>query len=305
MDGVATPEEYVDRAVELGMQAIAITDHGTLSGHRELHRIAKAKGIKPILGVEGYMTTNMADKRAKADRTDPLDQNYHHIVLLAKNQIGLENLNKINEIAWTDGFFSKPRFDFETLAKYKEGIIVTSACLSGWIAKAVELGELATAKKHMKWFKEEFGDDYYVEVMPHNPSEVNKGIIELADAMNIKIVVTPDCHHSDTSQKEIQELMLILNTHAKLEKDVTYDKSKKKDNFMERLDYLYGADRMMSFNKFDIHLLSYEEMKNAMLKQGIDREDMFVSTNEIADKIGDYGIQEGLNLLPAQYRNPG
>jgi DNA polymerase-3 subunit alpha len=304
MDGVATPEEYVDRAVELGMQAIAITDHGTLSGHRELHRIAKAKGIKPILGVEGYMTTNMADKRAKADRTDPLDQNYHHIVLLAKNQIGLENLNKINEIAWTDGFFSKPRFDFETLAKYKEGIIVTSACLSGWIAKAVELGELATAKKHMKWFKEEFGDDYYVEVMPHNPSEVNKGIIELADAMNIKIVVTPDCHHSDTSQKEIQELMLILNTHAKLEKDVTYDKSKKKGNFMERLDYLYGADRMMSFNKFDIHLLSYEEMKNAMLKQGIDREDMFVSTNEIADKVGDYGIQEGLNLLPAQYRNP-
>jgi len=304
MDGVATPEEYVDRAVELGMQAIAITDHGTLSGHRELHRIAKAKGIKPILGVEGYMTTNMADKRAKADRTDPLDQNYHHIVLLAKNQIGLENLNKINEIAWTDGFFSKPRFDFETLAKYKEGIIVTSACLSGWIAKAVELGELATAKKYMKWFKEEFGDDYYVEVMPHNPSEVNKGIIELADAMNIKIVVTPDCHHSDTSQKEIQELMLILNTHAKLEKDVTYDKSKKKNNFMDRLDYLYGADRMMSFNKFDIHLLSYDEMKDAMLKQGIDREDMFTSTNEIADKVGDYGIQEGLNLLPAQYRNP-
>ena len=305
MDGVATPEEYVDRAVELGMQAIAITDHGTLSGHRELHRIAKAKGIKPILGVEGYMTTNMADKRAKAERTDPLDLNYHHIVLLAKNQIGLENLNKINEIAWTDGFFSKPRFDFETLAKYKEGIIVTSACLSGWIAKAVELGELATAKKHMQWFKNEFGDDYYIEVMPHNSPEINKGIIELADAMKIKIVVTPDCHHSDTSQKEIQELMLILNTHAKLEKDVTYDKSKKKGSFMDRLDYLYGADRMMSFNKFDIHLLSYEEMKEAMLKQGIDREDMFTSTNEIADKVEEYDIKSHLNLLPVQYKNPG
>jgi DNA polymerase-3 subunit alpha len=304
MDGVATPEEYVNRAVELGMPAIAITDHGTLSGHRELHRIAKAKGIKPILGVEGYMTTNMADKRAKADRTDPLDLNYHHIVLLAKNQIGLENLNKINEIAWTDGFFSKPRFDFETLAKYKEGIIVTSACLSGWIAKAVELGELATAKKYMQWFKEEFGDDYYIEVMPHNSAEINKGIVELADAMKIKIVVTPDCHHADTSQKEIQELMLILNTHAKLEKDVTYDKSKKKESFMDRLDYLYGADRMMSFNKFDIHLLSYEEMKNAMLKQGIDREDMFTSTLEIANKVEDYDIKEHMNLLPVQYKNP-
>jgi DNA polymerase III subunit alpha len=304
MDGVATPEEYVNRAVELGMTAIAITDHGTLSGHRELHRIAKANGIKPILGVEGYMTTSMADKRAKADRPDPLDQNYHHIVLLAKNQQGLENLNKINEIAWTDGFFSKPRFDFETLAKYKEGIIVTSACLSGWIAKAVELGELATAKKHIQWFKKEFGDDYYIEVMPHNPPEVNKGIIELADAAKVKIVVTPDCHHSDTSQKEVQELMLLLNTHAKLQKDVTYDKSKKHDSFMDRLDYLYGADRMMSFNKFDIHLLSYEEMKDAMLKQGIDREDMFVSTNEIADKVEGYDIKEHLDLLPVQYKKP-
>ncbi len=304
MDGVATPEEYVNRAVELGMTAIAITDHGTLSGHRELHRIAKANGIKPILGVEGYMTTSMADKRAKADRLDPLDQNYHHIVLLAKNQQGLENLNKINEIAWTDGFFSKPRFDFETLAKYKEGIIVTSACLSGWIAKAVELGELATAKKHIQWFKKEFGDDYYIEVMPHNPPEVNKGIIELADAAKVKIVVTPDCHHSDTSQKEVQELMLLLNTHAKLQKDVTYDKSKKHDSFMDRLDYLYGADRMMSFNKFDIHLLSYEEMKDAMLKQGIDREDMFVSTNEIADKVEGYEIKEHLDLLPVQYKKP-
>lgn len=304
MDGVATPEEYIDRAVELGMPALAITDHGTLSGHRELYRIAKAKGIKPILGVEGYMTTSMADKRAKADRTDPLDQNYHHIVLLAKNQIGLENLNKINEIAWTEGFFSKPRFDFDTLKKYKEGIIVTSACLSGWIAKAVELGELATAKRHIQWFKEEFGDDYYVEVMPHNPPEINKGIIELADSANVKIVVTPDCHHSDTSQKEVQELMLLLNTHAKLEKDVTYEKSKKHDSFMDRLDYLYGADRMMSFNKFDIHLLSYEEMKHAMAKQGIDREDMFTSTMEIANKVEDYDIKEHLDLLPAQYQDP-
>ena len=305
MDGVATPEEYVNRAVELGMPALAITDHGSLSGHRELHRIAKAKGIKPILGVEGYMTRDMKDKRAKAERTDPLDLNFHHIVLLAKNQTGLENLNKINEIAWTEGFFSKPRFDFDVLKKYKEGLIVTSGCLSGWIAKAVELGELATAKRHMQWFKDEFEDDYYIEVMPHNSAEINKGIIELADAMKIKIVVTPDCHHSDPSQKEIQELMLILNTHAKLEKDATYEKSKKKESFMDRLDYLYGANRMMSFNKFDIHLLSYDEMKDAMLKQGIDREDMFTSTIEIANKIEDYDIKEGLNLLPVQYPKPG
>jgi DNA polymerase-3 subunit alpha len=305
MDGVATPQEYVSRAVELGMPGIAITDHGTLSGHREMYRAAKDAGIKPILGIEGYMTTDMADKRAKADRTDPLDQNYHHIVLLAKSQQGLENLNKINEIAWTDGFFSKPRFDFSTLEKYKEGLIVTSACLSGWIAKAVELDELATAKKHIQWFKDTFKDDYYIEVMPHNPEKVNKGLIDLAKSMGVKIVVTPDCHHSDTSQKEIQELMLILNTHAKLQKDVTYDKSKKYKDMMDRLDYLYGSDRQMSFRSFDIHLLSYEEMKAAMAKQGIDNEEMFESTMDIYNKIEDYDIKSGLNLLPVQYRNPG
>jgi len=305
MDGVATPQEYVNRAVELGMPGIAITDHGTLSGHREMYRLAKEAGIKPILGVEGYMTTDMSDKRAKADRTDPLDQNYHHIVLLAKNQQGLENLNKINEIAWTEGFFSKPRFDFETLAKYKEGIIVTSACLSGWIAKAVELDELAIAKKHVTWFKETFGDDYYIEVMPHNSEKVNKGLVDLAKSMGVKLVVTPDCHHSDTSQKEIQELMLILNTHAKLQKDVTYEKSKKHKDMIDRLNYLYGADRQMSFQSFDIHLLSYQEMKDAMLKHGIDNDEMFASTLEICDKVEEYDIQSGLNLLPVQYRKPG
>ena len=304
MDGVATPQEYVKRAVELGMPGIAITDHGTLSGHREMYRLAKEAGIKPILGVEGYMTTDMSDKRAKADRTDPLDQNYHHIVLLAKNQQGLENLNKINEIAWTEGFFSKPRFDFDTLAKYKEGIIVTSACLSGWVAKAVELDELAIAKKHVAWFKEQFGDDYYIEVMPHNSEKVNKGLVDLAKSMGVKLVVTPDCHHSDTSQKEIQELMLILNTHAKLQKDVTYEKSKKQKNMIDRLNYLYGADRQMSFQSFDIHLLSYDEMKAAMLKHNIDNEEMFASTLEIYNKVEDYEIHNGLDLLPAQYRKP-
>jgi DNA polymerase-3 subunit alpha len=104
-DGIALPQEYVDRASELGMTALAITDHGSLSGHREMYRAAKAKGIKPILGVEGYMTEDRFDKRDPADRSGPLDLVYNHIVLLAKNQKGLENLNKLNEIAWTEGFY--------------------------------------------------------------------------------------------------------------------------------------------------------------------------------------------------------
>ena len=303
-DGVATPEEYIDRAVDLGMQAIAITDHGTLSGHRELYRGAKAKNVKPILGVEGYMCQDRFDTRDKSERDGQLDLVYNHIVLLAKNKVGLENLNKINEIAWTEGYFKKPRFDFEILKQYSEGIIVTSACPSSVLVKALEENAFAVAKKYIEWFKDTFKDDYYIEVMPHNAAEINKQLIALADEFGVKVVVTPDCHHSCKEQREVQEFKLLLNTHAKVEKDHTYDKSKKHKDMMERLDYLYGEDRQITFNKFDIHLLSYEEIKSAMEKQGIFREDIYSNTIEIANKVEDYDLQEGLDLLPVQYRNP-
>ena len=303
-DGIATPQEYVDRASKLGMNALAITDHGSLSGHREFYRSAKEKGIKPILGLEGYMCADISDKRDKSERTGQQDLVYNHIVLLAKNQKGLENLNKISEIAWTDGFFKKPRFDFEILKKYKEGIIVTSACPSSVIVKALEEQEFALAKKHIKWFKDNFGSDYYIEVMPHNTPEINKYLIDLADEFNIKVVVTPDCHHVDESQKHIQEFKLLMNTHAKVQKDTTYSKSVKIDSMMERLDYLYGEDRQITFNKFDIHLLSYEEIKVAMEKQGIDREDIYSNTLLLAETVEDYDIKDGLDLLPVQYKNP-
>jgi DNA polymerase-3 subunit alpha len=303
-DGVATPQEYVDRAVSLGMTAIAITDHGSLSGHREMYREAKAKGIKPILGVEGYMCQDRFDTRDKSERDGDLDLVYNHIILLAKNQKGLENLNKINEIAWTEGYFKKPRFDFEILKKYKEGIIVTSACPSSVIVKALENNEFAIAKKHIKWFKDTFGDDYYIEVMPHNTPEINGHLMSLADEFNIKIVATPDCHHVDQSQQEIQEFKLILNTHGKVQKDTTYEKSKKHKDMMDRLDYLYGKDRQITFNKFEIHLLSFDEIKAAMEAQGFTRTDIYENTVFLADKIEDYDIKDGLNLLPVQYKDP-
>ena len=303
-DGIGTPQEYVDRAVEVGMDALAITDHGSLSGHREMYRSAKEKGIKPILGVEGYITEDRFDRRDRDKREGPLDLVYNHIILLAQNPKGLENLNKLNEIAWTEGFFKKPRIDKEVLKKYKEGIIILSGCLSGSLAKAVEQGELAAAKAEIDWYKTTFGDNYYVEVMPHNPAEINRQLVDLADEFGVNIVVTPDCHHAHTGQKEIQELKLVLNTYSnKVQKDSTYEKSTKYDNLVDRLNYLYG-ERDITFTKFDIHLLSDEEMRNAMKSQGIDREDIYDNTNKIANLIEDYGIEDHLDLLPVQYQNP-
>ena len=303
-DGIATPQEYVDRAVSVGMTSISITDHGSLSGHREMYRAAKAAGIKPILGVEGYICKDRFDHEEK-DKTDLLNLNYNHLIILAKDKIGLENLNKLNELAWTEGFFKKPRMDWSILEQYKDGLVITSGCLSGFLCKAIEADNLAVAKEHIKWAKDTFGDDYYIEVMPHNPAEVNKMLLELADEFGIKPVITPDCHHADKSQRDIQELKLILNSYSnKTEKEVTFAGTQKYDNLMDKLDYLYGADRQMSFKNFEIHLLSDEEMRNAMLAQGIDREDMYQNSKDIADQIEDYEIQDNLDLLPAQYVNP-
>ena len=304
-DGIATPQEYVERAVSVGMTSIAITDHGSLSGHREMYRAAKEAGIKPILGIEGYICKDRFDHEDKKEKNDLLDLNYNHLIILAKNAKGLENLNKLNEIAWTEGFFKKPRIDWDALAKYKEGLVITSGCLSGYLAKAIEADNLAAAKEHIAWAKAEFGDNYYIEVMPHNPAEVNKMLLELADEFGVKPVITPDCHHADTSQREIQELKLILNSYSnKTEKDVTFAGSQKYENLMDKLDYLYGAERQMTFRDFEIHLLSDEEMRNAMLKQGIDREDMYQNSIDIANQIEDYDIKDHLDLLPAQYQDP-
>lgn len=286
------------------MGALAITDHGSLSGHREFYRIAKEKGIKPVLGIEGYITNDRFDQRANDVRDGLLDLVYNHVIVLAKNRVGLENLNKLNEIAWTEGYFKKPRFDYEVLEKYSEGLIVLSGCLSGALAKAIEAQELAEAKRIIEWHKRVFGDDYYIEVMPHNPAEVNKQLLELADQYGVTPIVTPDCHHAHTGQKEIQELKLILNSYSnKVQKDATYEGSKKHDNLMDRLQYLYG-DREISFTDFDIHLLSDEEMHNAMKAQGIDREDMYEATREVSAKVEDYAIEDHLDLLPVQYQHP-
>ena len=304
MDGTATPAEYAQRAVAINMPAIAITDHGTLSGHREFAREMQAVGVKPMLGVEAYITADRTDKRSKADRTTPLDLIYNHIVIVAKDDTGLENLNRLNEIAWTEGFFQKPRIDFEALERFREGLIVSSACPSGLLAKAIEHDELAIAKSHLRWFKERFGDDFYVEIMPHTEGKINHALIELADAHDIKIITSTDCHHSTIDQKPIQEIMLILNTHAKLQKGVRYEEAAKIKDPMSRLDYLYGSDRQMTFRNFDIHLCSYDEQNAGLLKQGIDRPDLFSNTLEIAEKVGDYSMPTGLNLLPADHKDP-
>jgi DNA polymerase-3 subunit alpha len=301
-DGTATPEDYALRAKELNMSAAAQTNHGTSSGHRDWIRTMRAHGIKPIVGQEMYFTGDRFDTRDKAERTTPLDLVYNHIIVIAKNDQGLENLSRLSEIAWNEGYYKKPRIDWDVLEKYKDGLIIGSACMSGLLNKAIEADEYAVAKQHLQWFGERFGDDFFVEVMPHNTDGMNKALMQLADAGGYNVVVTPDCHHATKDQKVIQEMVLLLNTHAKLNGEATYQGSLKIKDMMERLDYLYGKDRALSFNKFDIHLLSGEEMWEGMGNDA--REDMFTNTYMIADKVEEYSLYHNLNLLPVEHKDP-
>jgi len=179
MDGLNSPAELVRAAKDAGQNALAITDHGTLASHREMQIACKEQGIKPILGVEAYISPT--DRFDRSSKTDKSIQAYNHIILLAKNKKGLENINILQELAWNEGFYHKPRIDREVLNDYSEGIIVLSGCLNGLISKAIDKGNMEEAKLLLKGFKKTFGQDFYVEVQSHNPVEINSALLKLAD----------------------------------------------------------------------------------------------------------------------------
>jgi DNA polymerase-3 subunit alpha len=164
LDGLNTPVEYMARAKEIGMTHLAQTNHGTLAGHREFQKAALEAGIVPILGVEGYISeTDRFDRRAKAKRQDGTNV-YNHIILLAQDEKGLRNLNKMNELAWSEGFYHKPRIDMELLEEYNEGLIITSGCLSGLISKAIERDDMQAAINHAKNLYRIAPGRFYIEV---------------------------------------------------------------------------------------------------------------------------------------------
>ena len=170
MDGLNSPSELAQAAKDAGQTALAITDHGTLSSHREMQLACKEVGIKPILGVEAYISPT--DRFDRSSKTDKSIQAYNHIILLAKNRTGLKNINSLQELAWNEGFYHKPRIDREILKEYSEGIIVLSGCLNGLISKAIEKGEFEEAKIVLQDFKKTFGKDFYIEVQSHNPKKI-------------------------------------------------------------------------------------------------------------------------------------
>ncbi len=213
LDGLAKPEELLDYAKELGMDSLALTDHGVMYGAVEFFQKAKERGIKPIIGCEVYQAyEGRQQKRPKIDDTR------YHLLLLAKNKKGYENLVKLVTKAHLEGFYYKPRIDEEILEQYSEGLIACTACVQGKIPRLILAKKEEEAKKAALKYKKIFGEDFYLEIQHHPQNEdqvkVNKSIIPMAKELDIPLVATNDVHYLKTEDGQAQDILMMINTGA-------------------------------------------------------------------------------------------
>src|SRR3989339_581888 len=195
LDGLSKLEDLIDSAKKHKMSAMALTDHGNMYGVIEFYKLAKKAGIKPIIGVEAYVSN-----RSRLDKDPGIDNKRYHLTLLAKNMQGYKNLMRLVTLSHLEGFYYKPRMDKEILREYSDGIIALSGCLGGELSRALankdeEKGE-AIIKEHQEIFGQE---NYFLEIMKHptveNDKEVREGLIKLSKKFNIPLVATTDSHY--------------------------------------------------------------------------------------------------------------
>ncbi|QQS69600.1 DNA polymerase III subunit alpha [Candidatus Saccharibacteria bacterium] len=219
LDGLTKIPELVSFVKEQGMSAVGMTDHGTLSGTIEFYKECLGQEVKPIIGIETYVAA-----RRHTDKDPQKDKNRYHLILLAMNQAGYQNLMQLSTTANLDGFYYFPRIDHELLERYGEGLIAMSACLGGEIGDALKNDDYAVAKEVASWYKKTFGDRYYLEVQDHGhpdaPSHspeqerVNNGVFKLSKELDIPVVLTCDAHYLRHSDQDAHEILLCVGTGA-------------------------------------------------------------------------------------------
>jgi len=220
LDGASNIPKLIEKVKSLGMEALAITDHGNMFGVKEFHNIATKKGVKPIIGCEIYVA-----RRSMADITGKEDRSGDHLILLAKNLKGYKNLIKLVSTAWIKGFYYKPRIDKELLSKYSEGLIASSACLAGEIQDEILNGTMAGAEAALQSYINIFGEDFYLEVMRHETTDpeadrsafplqqkVIEALKKLSVKYNVKIIATNDVHFINAEDAEAHDRLICINT---------------------------------------------------------------------------------------------
>ncbi len=270
LDGLTKVEELVDRVKYLGMSAVAMTDHGTLSGAIEFYKACKDQDIKPIIGIETYVAA-----RTIHDRDPSKDKARYHLILLAMDNTGYQNLMQLSSIANLEGVYYKPRIDHNLLEQYNEGLIALSACAGGEIGENLKSGNYDEAKRIAAWYQGVFGDRYYLEIQDHNEWDVqqtiNEGVLKIGKELGIQCVVTSDAHYLSEADQQSHEILLCVGTGS----------------------YLSDEDRM-SLKDFHLHVTDPEDIIN---RWGNEHPSIITNTKQIADRCN-VSLEFGKILIP-------
>lgn len=276
LDGLTKVPALIERVKKLGMDAVAITDHGTMSGVIEFYKAASSGGVKPIIGMEAYIAP-----RSLADKDPAKDRQYFHLTLIAKNLAGYQNLMRLSSIANLEGFYYRPRIDRETLKKHKEGLVVLSGCIGSEVGEALRQGQYQQAKDTAAWYKQIFGDDYYIELMDHGhaqhpkrwqeQTDANTQLLKISNELDIPAVVTCDAHYLMHEDKEAHEILLCVQTGAFL-----------------------TDEQRFSLQDFELHVA---DPKDIIKRWGTDYPQLITNTKKIAEMC-DLQIELGKILIP-------
>ena len=276
LDGLTKIPELLDFVKAKDMSAVAMTDHGTLSGTIEFYKEATARGIKPIIGIETYVAA-----RKHTDKDPQKDKNRFHLVLLAMNHQGYLNLMRLSSIANLDGFYYHPRIDHELLEKYNEGLIATSACMGGEVGNALSQGQYDKAREVALWYKSVFGDRYYLEVQDHghpkNPlhnleqERINEQVLKLGAELDIPVILTCDAHYLKHEDQDAHEILLCVGTGSFL-----------------------SDEKRMTLKDFPLHVVPPEELIG---RWGDEHPEVITNTKAVADRCN-VEIELGKILIP-------
>lgn len=245
LDGASRITELIKRVKELGMESIAITDHGVMYGVVEFYKQAKKEGIKPILGFEAYVA-----QRSMYDKDPQKDKGQYHLILLAENYEGFKNIIKICSAGFVDGFYYKPRVDYDILKKYSKGIIALSACLAGEVQDLILNNNYEKAKERALLYESIFGkNNFFLEMQDHGMNEqkiINRGLINLSKELDIPLVATNDIHYINKEDARFHDVLLCVQMQKTIDED------------------------RMRFPSDEFYLKSYEEMSMLFPKEAID-----------------------------------
>lgn len=276
LDGLTRVGPLMDFVKTEGMTAVAMTDHGTLSGAIEFYKEAKDKGIKPIIGIETYVA-----ERKHTDKDPQKDKNRYHLIILAMNMTGYQNLMRLSTIANLDGYYYFPRIDHDLLEQYNEGLIVMSACMGGEVGSALKDQQYDKAKQIASWYKSIFGDRYYLEVQDHghpdNPltskdqQQINEQVFTLGKELDIPVVLTCDAHYLKHEDQDAHEILLCVGTGAYL-----------------------SDEKRMSLKDYPLHVVPPAEL---IERWGKDHPEIITNTKKVAERC-EINIELGKILIP-------